>query len=210
MDKSLLNHLFLPHHLPASADDDFLIQNEHQNEHMLLECMKEYLNSFELTNATSLLPIFRILIDCVQSWSVLQNPKQISVSNLQSAIEQLPAGGFFSLYFHPQNAAILIEIDENNINQPLISAWQVLLPTEKITASVVPHLSCFPVTTYRLANRSQLISKVHCELLMYFKDKTIEYSKSYKSFRTVEEERNVPESHYVCQWWIQQFPRHNS
>ncbi|CAF4707200.1 unnamed protein product, partial [Rotaria sp. Silwood2] len=34
---------------------------------------------------------------------------------------------------------------------------------------------------------------------------TIEYSKSYKASRQFNEIRNVPESHYVCQWWIQQF-----
>ncbi|CAF1260924.1 unnamed protein product [Rotaria sp. Silwood1] len=34
---------------------------------------------------------------------------------------------------------------------------------------------------------------------------TIEYSKSYKASREFNEIRDVPESHYVCQWWIQQF-----
>ncbi|CAF4731978.1 unnamed protein product, partial [Rotaria sp. Silwood2] len=54
---------------------------------------------------------------------------------------------FLPLYYHAQNAAILIEIEENNIQQPLVSSWQVLLPTAEITSALVPHLSCFPVTT---------------------------------------------------------------
>ncbi|CAF0995068.1 unnamed protein product [Adineta steineri] len=33
----------------------------------------------------------------------------------------------------------------------------------------------------------------------------IEYSKSYKAGQQVNETRDVAESHYVCQWWIQQF-----
>jgi hypothetical protein len=37
---------------------------------------------------------------------------------------------------------------------------------------------------------------------MDFMTNTIEYSKSYKAS---DEIRDVPESHYVCQWWIQQF-----
>ncbi|CAF2804544.1 unnamed protein product [Rotaria sp. Silwood2] len=39
---------------------------------------------------------------------------------------------------------------------------------------------------------------------MDFMLNTIEYSKSYKNFRNVDETRDVPESHYVCQWWVQQ------
>jgi hypothetical protein len=205
MNESILNHLFLPHYLPSSADDDYLIQRNYANEHKLLECMKAYLNSFAATNATSILPIFRTLNECIQRWSILQDPQTISVSKIQSTIEQLPAGSFLPLYFHVQNAAILIEIDENNINQPLLSSWQVLLPATEITSSIVPHLSCFPVTSYRLHDRSQLSSKVHCELLMDFMFNTIEYSKSHKASRDVAEIRDVPISHYVCQWWIQQF-----
>jgi hypothetical protein len=205
MDESILNHLFLPQYLPSAAEADFLIQNEHQNEHKILECMKEYLNKFESGDAAIKLPIFRTLIDCIERWSVLQNPQTVSISNLQAAMKQLPVGCFLPLYFHAQNAAILIEVDENNSNQPLISAWQVLLPTEEITSSVVPHLSCFPITTYRLNDRSQLISEAHCELLMDFMVNTVEYSKSYKDSREVDEIRDVPESHYVCQWWIQHF-----
>jgi hypothetical protein len=34
---------------------------------------------------------------------------------------------------------------------------------------------------------------------------TIEQSKAYKASRTLGETRDVPVSHYVCQWWIQQF-----
>jgi hypothetical protein len=207
MNESLINHLFLPQYLPSSADDDFLLQNNHQNEYMLLECMKGYLNSFESIDTPNSLPIFRILTDCIQRWSILQNPQNISVSNLQSAIGQLPSGGFLPLYFHAQNAAILIEMDEKNTNQPIISSWQVLLPTAEITSSIVPHLSCFPLTTYRLDDRSQLMSKVHCELLIDFMFNTIEYSKSYKASHELNEIRDVPESHYVCQWWIQQFNR---
>jgi len=82
MNESILNHLFLPHYLPSPAADDFLIQDNHQNEYKILECMEEYLNSFESTDATISLPIFRLLTDCIQHWSVLQNPQNISVSNL--------------------------------------------------------------------------------------------------------------------------------
>ncbi|CAF4228672.1 unnamed protein product [Rotaria sp. Silwood2] len=166
--------------------------------------MKDYLNSFQLTDTKIPLPIFRILIDCVERWRLLQDPQTISVSSLQATIKHLPPGCFLPLYFHAQNAVISIEIDKNNSNQSLISSWQVLLPTEAITSSLVPCLSCFPVTTYRLNDRSQLISKAHCELLMDFMLNTIEYSKSYKNFRNVDETRDVPESHYVCQWWVQQ------
>jgi hypothetical protein len=205
MNKSVVNHLFLPCYLPSSADADFLIQNNHQNEHILLGCMKAYFKSFASTDATNILPIFQILVDCVERWSFLQNPQQFSTSNLQSTIGQLPPESFLPLYFHAQNAAILIEIDKKNSNQPLISAWQVLLPSAEITSSLLPHLSCFPVTTYRLRDRSQLISKVHCELLIDFMQNTIERSTSYKASREVPEIREVPVSHYVCQWWIQHF-----
>ncbi|CAF1228031.1 unnamed protein product [Adineta steineri] len=36
---------------------------------------------------------------------------------------------------------------------------------------------------------------------------TIEYPKAYKASRQVNEIRDVPESHYVCQWWIQHFDK---
>ncbi|CAF5069396.1 unnamed protein product, partial [Rotaria sp. Silwood1] len=124
---------------------------------------------------------------------------------LQSTIKNLSSNDFLPLYFHAQNAAILIEIDENSLNQPLISSWQVLLPTEIITSSLEPHLSCFPVPVFRLPDLSQLLSSVHCELLLEFMKNTIEYSKSYKSSYTFDETREVPISHYVCQWWIIQF-----
>ena len=39
---------------------------------------------------------------------------------------------------------------------------------------------------------------------MEFMKNTIEYSKSRKASHKVDEIREVPESHYVCQWWIQQ------
>ncbi|CAF3980773.1 unnamed protein product, partial [Didymodactylos carnosus] len=135
----------------------------------------------------------------------IQNTKICSVPNLQSTIQKLTLGDFLPLYFHAQNAAILIEIDENPLNHPLISSWQVLLPTETITSSLEPHLSCFPVSTFRLSNQSQLLSQVHCELLVDFMNNTIEFSKSYKSSYAFNEMREVPIAHYVCQWWITQF-----
>ncbi|CAF1097430.1 unnamed protein product [Adineta steineri] len=205
MDESILNHLFLPHHLPSSADSDFLTKGKHENEYKLLECMTECFKLLESADATNKLSIFSLFTDCIERWSVLQNPQGFSVSNIQSAIEQLPLGGFLPLYFHAQNAAILIEIDKIKANQPLISAWQVALPAHNITSSLVPNNSSFPVTTYRLHDRSQLSAKAHCELLMDFMYNSIEHSKSYKSSREVNEIRDVSESHYVCQWWIQHF-----
>jgi hypothetical protein len=147
------------------------------------------------------------LIDCTQRWSILQKNSNLSISKIKSIIEQLPEGSFLPMYFHAQNAAIFIEIDEKNINQSLISSWQVLLPIDIITSSIKPHLSCFPVTTYRLSDRSYLSSTVHCELLMDFMKNPIEYPKTLKGSREVMERMDVPMSHYVCQWWIQQFPK---
>ncbi|CAF0876296.1 unnamed protein product [Rotaria sp. Silwood1] len=197
MDESILNHLFLPPYLPSSADEDFLIQNNHENEYKLLEFMKEYLDNCELTNNLKTLPIFHVFKDkCLQNWCQLQNIRNFSTSNLQSTIEQLSSGGFLPLYFEAQNAAILTEIEANNIDQPLISSWQVLLPTASITSSLTLHLSCFPVSTYRLKNRFQLNSKAHCELLVDFMRNTIEYSKSWKASHRVDEIRDIPESHY--------------
>ena len=106
MNESILNHLFLPHYLPSSADGDFLIQNNRQYEHMILEYMKEYLNLFESTNDTTKLPIFSVLSHCVKHWSVLQNPQNFTESNLQSIITQLIPGSFLPLYFHAQNASL--------------------------------------------------------------------------------------------------------
>ncbi|CAF4958708.1 unnamed protein product, partial [Rotaria socialis] len=205
MNKSVLNHLFLPHYLPSSVDHDYFLQNNHQYEYIILEYMKNYFNQLESTKETSKFSIFSVLISCVKHWSILQNPQTCTEGNLQSIITQLTPGSFLPLYFHVQNAAILIEIEKNNIHQPLVSSWQVLLPTAEITSSFVPHLSCFPVTAYRLNDRSQLGSLAHCELLVDFMRNTIEYATSYKASRQVSETRNVPESHYVCQWWIQQF-----
>ncbi|CAF4652662.1 unnamed protein product, partial [Rotaria socialis] len=205
MNESILNHLFLPHYLPSSVDDDYFLQNNHQYEHMILEYMKEYFNQLESTKETSELPIFSALINCVKHWSILQNRQTCTEANLQSTITKLTPGSFLPLYFDAQNAAILIEIEKNNVHRPLVSSWQVLLPTQEITSSLVPHFSCFPVTPYRLYDRSQLSSLAHCELLVDFMKNTIEYSKSYKASRQVNEIRNVPGSHYVCQWWIQQF-----
>ena len=65
MNESIFNHLFLPHHLPSSTDDDFLLQENHQNEYMLLERMKQYLISSQSPNVSSVLPIFNILGDCI-------------------------------------------------------------------------------------------------------------------------------------------------
>ncbi len=98
MNESILNHLFLPHYLPSSADTDFLIQHNHQNEHQILECMKEYLNSSQCGNTAVTLPIFRTLIDCIQRRSILQNPQTISVPNLQASMKELPSGCFLSLF----------------------------------------------------------------------------------------------------------------
>ncbi|CAF0948665.1 unnamed protein product, partial [Didymodactylos carnosus] len=199
--ESILNHLFLPLYLPSSANDDYLIQHDHRNEYKLLECITEFLKSLEKKLA---LPTFSTLINCIERWSVIQNPKNCSVSNLQLTIEQLAPGDFLSLYFHAQNAAVLIEIDENSLNQPLVSSWQVLLPIQTVTSSLEPHISCFPVPIFRLSNRTQLSSRVHCELLVDFMKNTIEYSKSFKSSCSFNEIRDVPVAHYVCEWWIMQ------
>ncbi|CAF5072519.1 unnamed protein product, partial [Rotaria sp. Silwood1] len=193
INESILNHLFLPHGLSSSAYADYLIQSNHQNEYKILECMNEYWQSLDRKNE---LPILSILRTCTERWSIIQNTKNCSVPLLQSIIRKLSPGDFLPLYFHAQNAAILIEIDENPLNQPLISSWQVLLPTETITSSLEPHLSCFPVPTFRLPDQSQLLSRVHCELLLEFMNNTIEYSKSYKASYTFDETREVPISHY--------------
>ena len=205
MNDSIINHLFLPHNLPSDADKDFLLKGNHENEHVVLEFMKNYLNALPSTKVTQIRTAFQILGDCINRWSTLQNLQNFSASNLQIAFQQLPLGSFLPLYFHTQNAAILIEIDEHNIQQPMISAWQVALPTEAITSACLPHLSCYPVAKYRLCDRSQLSSSVQYELLVDLRHNTIEYSKSHKASRQVDEIRDVPESHYICQWWIQQF-----
>ncbi|CAF1027813.1 unnamed protein product [Adineta steineri] len=204
MDASVLNHLFLPQHLPSSADADYLIGQNHQHEHELLEHMNEYFYTIASTDIVNKLPVMSILMECINRWSHLQNRHNYSITNIQSTLEQIPSDHFLPLYFHAQNAAILIEIDSNN-NQPLISAWQVLLPTDVITSSLMPHFSCFPVATYRLRDRSELAAQVQCELLMNFMIDTIEYSKSYKASNEFDETREVPQSHYVCCWWIEQF-----
>ncbi|CAF2053870.1 unnamed protein product, partial [Rotaria magnacalcarata] len=211
MNESILNHLFLPHYLPSSVDDDYFLQNNHQYEHMILEYMKEYFNQLESTKETSELPIFSALINCVKHWSILQNPQTCTEANLQSTIMKLTPGNFLPFYFHAQNAAILIEIEKKNVHRPLVSSWQVLLPTQEITSSLVPHFSCFPVTTYRLNDRSQLSSLAHCELLVDFMRNTIEYSKSYKASRQVNETPRVKPTQFVefgsfrsghrLQWW---------
>ena len=200
MDESLLNHLFLPWDLSSSAKEDFLSRNEHQ----LLNCINNYFNTIQSTTIITL-PVLETVRECIQRWSLVQNPSECTQSTIQSTLEQLALGSFMPFYFHTQNAAILVEIDDTHIDQPLISAWQVQLPTAEITSSILPHLSCFPAPTYRLNDRSELISTVHCELLVEFLKNTIEWSKSTKASREVSEIRDVPESHYVCQWWIQHF-----
>ena len=202
LDKSILYHLFLPLYLPNSTEIDFLIQNNYQNEYQLLIYLKDYFKFFEQIFT---LPIFSIIIKSINNWSNLQNQKNLTLFNLQSTIQELHAGEYFPLYFPHQNASILIEIDENNLNQPLISSWQVLLPTEQITSSLKPHLSLFPVPIYRLKDRSQLITKTHCELLIDFMENSIEQSKTKKGFYSFNEIRDVPISHYITQWWIMQF-----
>ncbi|CAF4475702.1 unnamed protein product, partial [Rotaria socialis] len=197
MDESIVNHLFLPCYLPLSEDHDYLIQYKHVNGYKLLEYMNGYFGSSESVYTTVsskvLSHVFRIFIDCIKRWSTLQNQQSmLSASDLQTVIKQVPGGGFLPIYFHAQNAAILIQVDGNNANQALISSWQVLLPIKEVTSSLMPHFSCFPVTAHRLCNRSQLHSKVHCELLMDFMKNTIEYN-------------GLPSSDYICQWWIQQF-----
>ena len=202
MNNSLIHHLFLPCDLPSSAEADYLMQSNHQNEYQLLDQLKNFLVLWE---AKSLLPIFSVLQNCVENWLFVQNEQNCSISMLQSTIQNLRPGDFLPLYFHAQNAAILIEMDENPANQPLISAWQVSLPTETITSSLEPHFAHFPSPMYRLASHAQLTSQTHCELLVEFMNNTIEYFKSYKSSHTFDEIRDVPVSHYVCQWWITHF-----
>lgn len=202
LNQSVLNHLYLPFHLPSSADDDYLIKSNHQNEYKLLEVLNQF---FESLDGKKTLPIFRNLKNCIKRWQVLQNPNNFTVANLQSIIEKLDPGDFLSIYFHAQNAAILIEVDQSPPNQTLISAWQVALPTETITSSLESHVSCFPVPTFRLLDRSQLLSQTQCELLIDFMTDTIEYAKVIKSSDTFNELREVPIAHYICQWWISQF-----
>ncbi|CAF1629571.1 unnamed protein product, partial [Adineta ricciae] len=202
VNESILNHLFLPYRLPSSASKDYLTQHDHQNEYKLLECTHEYLKSIDAKND---LPIFSTLKTCIERWSSVQSTMNCSVSLLQATIQKLAPGEFLPLYFHAQNAAILIEIDKNSPNQPLISSWQVLLPTETITSSLEPHFSCFPVPVFRLPDRTQLISTVQCELLSEFMNNTIEYPKSHKASYTFDEIREVPTAHYVCHWWVTQF-----
>ncbi|CAF4829279.1 unnamed protein product [Rotaria sp. Silwood1] len=202
MNESMLNHLFLPHDLSSSTAKDYLSQSNHQYEYKILECMNEFLESLDEKNELSILSLLK---NCIQRWSIVQKIENCSIPNLQSTIQKLTSGDFLPLYFHAQNAAVLIEIDENPPNQSLISSWQVLLPTETITSSLEPHLSCFPTPTYRLPDESQLLSHVQCELLVDFMNNTIEYSKAHKASYVFNDIREIPIAHYVCQWWITQF-----
>jgi hypothetical protein len=118
----MINHLFLPQYLPSSADDDDLFANDHRNEHKLLQCLNQFFDTLQSNQTITMLPVFRIIMDCTTRWSALQNPQHFSMSNLQLVFEQLQSGHFLPFYFHKQNAAILIEMNEN---RPWISAWQV-------------------------------------------------------------------------------------
>ena len=179
IDESLLNHLFLPLVLPSSGESDFCLRSNHRNESVLLECLRDFLDSFA---ELSQLPIVVDLRDCVRRWCVLQtSADHLFVSRLQSSFDQLSSGAFLPLYFHTQNATILVEIDGEE--EALISAWQVLLPIETLRSS-------FPVPVSRLSDRSQLRSTVHCQLLLDLLQHPVEPSK---------------DSHYVCQWWMQRF-----
>ena len=202
MNDSIINHLFLPYDLPSSAKDDYLITSNHRHEHKILEPLRDFLGSSSVQNT---LPVLSTLHNCIENWLKVQNIDKCSISNFQSAIHSLNPGDFLPVYFHAQNAAILIEIDENPLAQPLISSWQVSLPTEIITSSLESHVSLFPSPTYRLADRSQLTSHSHCELLTDFMNNTIEYFKTYKASHQFNEIRDVPIAHYVCQWWIMHF-----
>ena len=201
-NESILNHLFLPYYLPETSNDDYLLKHDHQHEHELLENFSQFLNS---SNQQLTLPVFSILKNCTQSWSVIQNKANCTIANLQSTIKQLTSGDFLPLYFYAQNAAILIEIDENNINQPLISSWQVLLPSETVTSSLQPYVSYYPTPKYRLSNSAQLTTSAQCELLVEFMSNTIELPKSTTSSHYDRDMREVPIAHYVCHWWISQF-----
>ena len=53
---------------------------------------------------------------------MVQKVSHLSIASLKSAIEQLLSGAFLPLYFYSHNAAVLIEIDEQNSNQALISS----------------------------------------------------------------------------------------
>ena len=151
LNQSILSHLFLPCNLPESPDSDYLLRSNHENEHQLLESFNQFLKS---TNAQNTLPIFSIVKKCVENWLVIQNIENCTIANLQSTINKLTPGDFLPLYFHAQNAAILIEIDEDTLNSPLISSWQVLLPTETVTSSLQPYISYYPTPTFRLSDIS--------------------------------------------------------
>ncbi|CAF0949279.1 unnamed protein product [Adineta steineri] len=202
LNTSIFNHLFLPYDLPTSADADYLLQYKHRNEHKFLESFNEFLRS---SASEKTLPVFSILKNCFENWLAIQNIENCTISNLQSTIKKLTPGDFLPLYFHAQNAAILIEVDENPL-QPLISSWQVLLPTEMVTSSLQPYLCHHSTPTFRLSDISQVTSSIECELLVEFMTNTIEYPKSSKAFYSFDETREVPSSHYVCQWWITHFP----
>lgn len=205
MNESILNHLFLPCYLPSVATDDSLLGDNHQNEYLLLECMNEFLRTIQLSDGDNPLKNIQVLTDCFSRWSARQKSENISVQNIQTVLENLPSGSFTPFYIQAQNAAILIEIEPNNSSRPLLSSWQVLLPMDQLTSSVLCHSSSFPVTKYRLNAISELTSPVHCELLVDFMTNTIEYLPAYQTSREDASISNLPQSHYVCQWWIQQF-----
>ena len=200
LNDSILNHLFLPIDLPFSSEKDYCLRSNHRNEYLILEYLKEFFQSYQLTN-----PMIECLINCTERWSIIQNNSHLSISNIKSLIEQLPSASFLPIYMHNQNSSILIEIDQNNANEALICSWQVLLPIETRTSSIEPTLSTFPVNVYRLSDRSQLISTVHCELLLDLIKNQIEYPTIRKGSREIIDKKDVSLSDYVCQWWIQHF-----
>ncbi|UJR29753.1 hypothetical protein I4U23_017301 [Adineta vaga] len=206
MNESLINHLFLPYNLPCSSDDDYLLKKNHENEYKLLEYINEYFDLNKFIYTKDLFPFIDIFMTSIQRWSILQNPQTLFKSQFRCFIEELKSGDFLPLYFHNQNASILIEIDEINDNSPLISSWQVLLSPSELTSSFQNHYSYFPIEKYRLLNRSQLISDIQCELLMDFMLNPIEYSKSYKCSYEVNEIRDIPQSHYNIYQWLNVSP----
>jgi hypothetical protein len=96
--------------------------------------MNDFLKSLDTTDE---LPIVSTLQKSIQQWSIIQNQNNCSSPLLKSVIEKLEPGDFLPPYLHAQNAAILIEIDKNSPNPPLISSWQVLLPR----VTVIVHYS---------------------------------------------------------------------
>ncbi|CAF2760300.1 unnamed protein product [Rotaria sp. Silwood2] len=150
--------------------------------------------------------MFPILMSSIKRWANLQDPNKLSAVDLQKTIDQLVPEEFLPLYFHHQNAAILIEIESfYGAKRTVISAWQVLLSTKNITSSLLPHFSCFSVPVFQLQDRFQLRSMAHCELLIDFMKHPLEHSQAHRGSGTFDETRDVPGSHYATDWWINHF-----